>query len=78
MRYHERKLSSLQKKTNESSVIEQAHSTPTQDKKETEDIDLHAMMAVFYQGTGPRDIGNTIFFLGLPGGSSFPQLFITV
>ena len=32
-------------------------------------------MVVFYQGAGPRDIGNTISFLGLPGGSSFPQLF---
>ena len=75
IRNQERKLSSLQNKVNEQSVIQQKPSNPLHDKKETEDVNLRAMMAVFYQGVGPRDIGNTLSFLGLPGGSSFPQLF---
>ena len=32
-------------------------------------------MAVYYNGVGPRDIGNTLSFLGVPGGRTFHNLF---
>ena len=39
--------------------------------KESDAVNLQAMMAVYYGGVGPRDIGNTMSFLGLPGGGLF-------
>ena len=72
--YLGRELSSLQQKKNEAGLIKPAPFTPTQDENESEDINLRAMMVVFYQDVGPRDIGNTISFLGLLGGHYFPQL----
>ena len=32
-------------------------------------------MSVYYQGVGPRDVGQTMSFLGVPGGNSFHNVF---
>ena len=39
------------------------------------EINLRAMMAAFYCGTGAADIAKAISFLGLPGGQSFERSF---
>ena len=39
------------------------------------EINLRAMMAAFYCGTGAADIAKAISFLGLPGGKSFERSF---
>ena len=41
------------------------------------EINLRAMMAAFYCGTGAADIAKAISFLGLPGGKSWEKLFST-
>ena len=44
--------------------------------KEPNELNVRAMVSVYYQGVGPRNIGNTISFLGVPGGGhTFYNLF---
>lgn len=40
------------------------------------DINLRAMMAAFYCGTGGADIAKAISFLGVPGGKSWERAFV--
>ena len=35
---------------------------------ESNAVNVRAMMAVYYGGVGLRDIGNTMSFIGVPGG----------
>ena len=48
---------------------------PSDSDEETNEVNIRAMMAVFYNGVSPRDIGKTMSFLGVPGGCTFHNLF---
>ena len=41
----------------------------------TVNLNLRAMMTAFYLGTGPRDVGNALSFLGVPGGNTWHNFF---
>ena len=43
-------------------------SPPTSVATSRVNTNLRAMMTAFYLGTGPRDVGNALYFLGVPGG----------
>ena len=49
--------------------------SPSPAQSELNNINLRAMMAVYYQGAGPRDISNVMSFLGVPGGHTFHNIF---
>ena len=78
MRKVEQSILNLQKQKQLHGIVEvnpcvpQDYKDASQDPTET---NLRAMMAVYYQGMGPRDIGNTMSFLGIPGGHAFHNLF---
>ena len=42
---------------------------------QSDDINIRTTMVVYYQGAGPRVIGNTIPFLGVPAGQTFRNIF---
>ena len=74
LRREEASLVSLQDKINASLTASSPSNTPEETSK-SEGVNLRAMMAAFYQCGGPRDVGNTMSFLGVPGGNSFPKVF---
>ena len=45
------------------------------ENKQLNELNIRGMMATYYLGVGPRDVGNTLSFLGVPGGLIFHNVF---
>ena len=73
IRYYKNKLTDIHKKKEKYGVI--TTTPPAYSSTSSQEVNIRAIMAVYYQGAGPRDIGNATSFLGVPGGKTFYNLF---